>query len=127
MLEQVREELKQVMDVIATASAGPLLFHCVAGKDRTGVIAALLLAVADVVPEAIAYDYAASTENLRDAYLKRYSDAEPAAIIDAVQCPEAGVHHMLAYLEKFGGAQAYLEEIGMSPEHIARLRARLRD
>ena len=127
MLEQVREELKQVLDVIATASPGPLLFHCVAGKDRTGVIAALLLAVADVVPEAIAYDYAASTDQLRDAYLQRYADAEPAAIIDAVQCPEAGVHNMLAYLEKFGGARAYLEEIGLTPDHIARLRARLRD
>jgi hypothetical protein len=79
------------------------------------------------VPEAIAYDYAASTGNLRDAYLERYSSAEPAAIIDAIQCPEAGVHNMLAYLEKFGGARAYLEEIGMSPDHIARLRARLRD
>ena len=43
-LEQVREELKQVLEVIATASPGPLLFHCVAGKDRTGVIAALMLA-----------------------------------------------------------------------------------
>jgi protein-tyrosine phosphatase len=127
MLEQVREELKQVLDVIATASPGPLLFHCVAGKDRTGVIAALMLAVADVVPEAIAYDYAASTENLREAYLQRYASAEPAAIIDAIQCPEAGVHNMLAYLEKFGGARAYLEEIGVPPEHISRLRARLRD
>jgi protein-tyrosine phosphatase len=127
MLEQVREELKEVLEVIATASPGPLLFHCVAGKDRTGVIAALMLAVADVVPEAIAYDYAASTENLRDAYLKRYADADPAAIIDAVQCPEAGVHNMLAYLEKLGGAHAYLEEIGLSQEHIAGLRARLRD
>jgi protein-tyrosine phosphatase len=127
MLEQVREELKEVLEVIATASPGPLLFHCVAGKDRTGVIAALMLAVADVVPEAIAYDYAASTENLRDAYLERYADAEPAAIIDAVQCPEAGVHNMLAYLEKFGGARAYLEEIGLSQENISRLRARLRD
>jgi protein-tyrosine phosphatase len=128
MLEQVREELKEVLEIIATASPGPLLFHCVAGKDRTGVIAALMLALAGVVPEAIAYDYAASTENLREAYLQRYADAaEPALIIDAVQCPEAGVHNMLAYLEKFGGAQAYLEEIGLSGEHIARLRARLRE
>jgi protein-tyrosine phosphatase len=127
MLEQVRAELKQVLEVIATASPGPLLFHCMAGKDRTGLIAALMLAVADVVPAAIAYDYAASTENLREPYLKRYADSEPAAIIDAVQCPEQGVHNMLAYLEKIGGARAYLEEIGLSPEHIARLRARLRD
>ncbi len=127
MLEQVRVELKQVLEVIATASPGPLLFHCLAGKDRTGLIAALMLALADVVPEAIAYDYAASTGNLRDAYLRRYPEFEPAEVIDAVQCPEQGIHNMLEYLEHHGGAHAYLTEIGMSREHIAHLRARLRD
>jgi protein-tyrosine phosphatase len=127
MLEGVRAELAKVLRVIATATPGPLLFHCVAGKDRTGLIAALLLAVADVKPDAIAYDYAASTENLREAYLRRYADAKPEAIIDAVQCPEEGVHNMLAYLAKFGGARAYLEEIGLLPEEITALRSRLRE
>ena len=34
---------------------------------------------------------------------------------------------MLAYLDEFGGARAYLEAIGVRREHIALLRARLRD
>lgn len=127
MLEKVREELKQVLAVMAGASSGPLLFHCMAGKDRTGVIAALMLALADVVPEAIAYDYTVSTENLLEPYLQRYPDFEPAEVIDAVQCPEAGIHNMLAYLGQFGGTQAYLAEIGVPREQIERLRARLRD
>lgn len=127
MLEKVREELKEVLSVMATASSGPLLFHCTAGKDRTGVIAALMLALANVVPEAIAYDYAVSTENLREPYLQRYTDFDPADVIDAVQCPEAGIHNMLAYLHKFGGARPYLEEIGVPRQHIERLRDRLRD
>ena len=127
MLEHLRAELSHVLQIVATASDGPLLFHCVAGKDRTGVLAALLLALADVVPEAIAYDYAASFENLCDAYLERYADGDPAAIIEALQCPEQGVHNMLAYLENFGGARGYLEAIGMQRAHIERLRARLRD
>ncbi len=127
MVEHLRAEIRQVLEIIATASSGPLLFHCVAGKDRTGVIAALLLALADVMPEAIAYDYAASFENLRDAYLERYADADEEALIEALQCPEEGIHNMLAYLEGLGGAQAYLEAIGMQREHITRLRARLRE
>jgi protein-tyrosine phosphatase len=126
MLEQVPAELKQVLEVMATASPGPLLFHCMAGKDRTGLIAALMLALADAIPEAIAHDYTASTENLREPYLLRYADADPAAIIDAVQCPAQSVHNMLTYLERAGGARAYLTQIGMSDEHIASLRARLR-
>ena len=127
MLQHLRDELRQVLEIVATASEGPVLFHCVAGKDRTGVVAALLLALADVVPEAIAYDYGESFDNLREGYLLRYADAEPAAIIDALQCPAQGVHNMLAYLEELGGARAYLEAIGMRLEHIERLRARLRD
>lgn len=127
VLEHVREELKEVLRFIAASSPGPLLFHCVAGKDRTGIVAAMMLTLADVEPDAIAYDYAASTLNLQEAYIKRYSSADPAAIIEAVRCPEVGVHNMLAYLEKLGGAVAYLESIGLTPAEIAKLRARLRD
>lgn len=126
VLEHTRVELKEVLQVIASASPGPVLFHCVAGKDRTGIVAALLLALADVVPDAIAYDYAASTEHLRDAYLERYANLEPAEIIEAVRCPEEGVHNMLEYLARFGGVRGYLEEIGLPSQDIARLRARLR-
>lgn len=127
VLDHTREELKAVLQVIASASPGPVLFHCVAGKDRTGIVAALLLAIADVVPEAIAYDYAASTEQLRDAYLQRYASSDPAEIIEAVRCPEQGVHNMLEYLARFGGVRGYLEDIGFASADVARLRARLRN
>jgi protein-tyrosine phosphatase len=126
VLEQVRAELRQVLGVIAAAAPGALLFHCVAGKDRTGLIAALLLALADVVPEAIARDYAASTDSLREGYLTRYAAVEPARILAALHCPEEGAHNMLKFLAHAGGVRAYLREIGLSGEEIARLRARLR-
>ena len=127
VLEHVRAELRQVLGFIAAAGPEPLLFHCVAGKDRTGLIAALLLALADVLPDAIARDYAMSAQNLRDIYLRRYADAEPARILEALRCPEEGAHNMLKFLEAAGGVRAYLAQIGLAPEQIARLRARLRD
>jgi protein-tyrosine phosphatase len=127
VLEHVQPQLKMALAAIAAAGPGPLLFHCVAGKDRTGVIAALLLALADVVPDAIASDYAASTGNLQDAYLRRYRDGDPAAIIEAVRCPEEAVYNMLDYLDRAGGTCAYLGGIGLGAGEIARLRARLRD
>lgn len=126
VLQRLRPQLGQALAVIAAAGPGPLLFHCVAGKDRTGVIAALLLTLADVVPEAIAADYAASTGNLRDAYLHRFRDADAAAIIEAVRCPTEAVYNMLAYLDSAGGIRAYLSDIGLSSGEIASLRARLR-
>ena len=126
VLEHMQPQLRQALGVIAAAPAGPLLFHCVAGKDRTGLIAALLLTLADAVPEAIAADYAASAECLREAYLARYADGDRAAIIEAVRCPEEGVYNMLAWLEAEGGVGAYLRRIGLSAAEIARLRGRLR-
>ncbi|HEY6515438.1 MAG TPA: tyrosine-protein phosphatase [Steroidobacteraceae bacterium] len=126
VLERVQPRLRQALAAVAAAGPGPLLFHCVAGKDRTGVIAALLLALAQVVPAAIAADYAVSTVNLRDAYLSRYPDGDPTAIIEAVRCPESAVHNMLAYLDRAGGIGAYLGGIGLGAAEIARLRARLR-
>jgi protein-tyrosine phosphatase len=126
VLEHTRPQLKEVLQIIADAAEAPLLFHCVAGKDRTGVIAALLLALADVEPDAIAADYAASTAQLADAYMQRYSDLERAEILEALRCPEEGVHNMLTYLGQYGGAAGYLGAIGLGEATIARLRARLR-
>ncbi len=126
VLEHTRAELQQVLQAISEASSEPLLFHCVAGKDRTGVISALLLTLADVTPEAIAYDYAVSGPNLLDAYVRRYSEVDRMEIEQSVRCPEEGVYNMLDYLEQRGGIRAFLEEIGLLPEEIARLRARLR-
>ena len=127
VLEHLQPRLKEALAAIIAAGPGPLLFHCVAGKDRTGVIAALLLALAGVVPRAIAADYAASTANLRDAYLHRYRDSSRAAIIEVVRCPEAAVYNMLDYLDRAGGPRAYLGRIGLDESGISRLRARLRD
>jgi protein-tyrosine phosphatase len=127
VLEKVRPQLATVLRVIAAAPAGPLLFHCVAGKDRTGIVAALMLTLAEVKPAAIAADYAESTQMLGDAYLQRYKDADPQDVLENVRCPEEGVHNMLAYLERAGGIREYLGKIGLNELEIARLRARLRD
>jgi protein-tyrosine phosphatase len=126
VLDHSRSELKEVLQVIAASSSGPLLFLCVAGKDRTGIIAALLLALADVTPDAIARDYAISTERLREAYLQRYAHEAPEEVIENVRCPEEGVYNMLEYLDRIGGIRAYLKKIGLDDTVTGRLRAKLR-
>jgi protein-tyrosine phosphatase len=127
VLTHVAAELREVLLAIAESTPGPLLFHCVAGKDRTGVIAALLLALADVTPEAVAYDYAVSAEHLREAYLTRYANRDRAEILEALRGPPEGAHRMLDYLESRGGIRNFLRRIGLSEPHIVQLRARLRD
>ena len=77
-------------------------------------------------PAAIAEDYAVSTQNLRDEYLKRYAHTDPARILEALRCPEEGAHNMLKFLENAGGVRVYLREIGLSDAQIRALRIRLR-
>lgn len=126
VLERGQPQLTAVLRVIAAAAPGPLLFHCVAGKDRTGLLSALLLSIADVEPAAIAADYARSTAMLSTPYLKRYPDADPAELLEALRCPPEGVYNMLAWLGQRGGTCAWLQSVGLTAAEIDALRARLR-
>ena len=62
------EEIRQALEVIAAEDSGPLVFHCASGKDRTGLLAALLLILLGVSEEDAAADFALTelaTERLR--------------------------------------------------------------
>jgi protein tyrosine/serine phosphatase len=131
-LEDRPAEVVSALRAIA-ASPGPALVHCAAGKDRTGVIVALALAVAGAEPSAISADYAASADRI-DAILTRlrsmaaYSaGVQIASALD--QTPQAST--MDAFLGALGtghgGAAGWLAEQGFGADEAAGLRARLRD
>ena len=61
-MERFPERLDQVLDAIERARPGGVLFHCVGGRDRTGLIAIAALTVAGVPPEVIADDYARAAD-----------------------------------------------------------------
>jgi protein-tyrosine phosphatase len=61
-LERFPHRMEQVLDAIEAARPGGVLFHCAGGRDRTGLVAIVLLAIAGVTPEAIADDYARAAE-----------------------------------------------------------------
>jgi hypothetical protein len=60
-LRTMPERTVAVLHAFATAPPGGVLFHCAAGRDRTGLIAAILLTIAGVESEAIVADYMLST------------------------------------------------------------------
>ena len=57
-MDRFPEQIERVLDAIEQAPPGGVLFHCVGGRDRTGLIAIAALTVAGVAPEVIADDYA---------------------------------------------------------------------
>jgi protein tyrosine/serine phosphatase len=134
MLDRFRHGVAEAMAAIARAPDGAVVIHCAAGKDRTGLISALLLGLVDVPAETIAADYAITAELLRpreEAWLAACPPEERAerqAMI-ARYAPTAEV--MLAVLaglsERYGGVESYLAEAGVSRADLERLRERLLD
>jgi protein-tyrosine phosphatase len=61
-IERFPGRIEEVLDAIEDAPPGGVLFHCVGGRDRTGLIAIAALRVAGVAPEVIADDYALAAE-----------------------------------------------------------------
>ena len=128
MLNTRQSAFREIFTSIARAEGG-LVFHCFAGKDRTGLVAAMVLALADVPPDEIAADFGETDLQLADAYEKWISEA-PAdkrdEMRDELRCPPERILGVLDYLEtKWGGVASYLEASGMDSADIDRLRTRL--
>ena len=111
------------------AAQGAILFHCFAGKDRTGIVAAMLLALAGVSPEDIAVDYAETDVQLATQYEIWINEAEPErrdSFRAELQCPPERILGVLDHIQrKWGGVEGYLESAGVAPAMIDALGARL--
>jgi protein-tyrosine phosphatase len=117
----------RVLRLIAEAGNAPLVFHCAAGKDRTGVVAALTLALLGVPDATIADDYAL-TQRSEDRYNAWRSANDPAYVRPtAPSAAPAGA--MLLFLTelraRYGSIPAYAARTGLTPTHIDALRAHL--
>lgn len=133
MLDTSQPQFRVLFDTLLLPDSLPLLVHCTAGKDRTGMVIALLLALANVPAATIAADYAISTEYLRPIFghlREQIEQASPGADMSGfdkllVSEPEMMLE-TLAYLEnKYGGARQYLSDLGFSEAQLDTLRDRL--
>jgi protein-tyrosine phosphatase len=110
----------------------PAVFHCTAGKDRTGLAAALLLEVLGVDRENILDDYeltnvtrsAARIEELRPDFEAAGIDIE--VVRPYLSAPREALDETLDWLgEEYGGAEGYLAQHGVADETFALLRTEL--
>jgi protein-tyrosine phosphatase len=126
------ENVLAALRSLAHGGPGAAVVHCAAGKDRTGVVVALSLAVAGVEPAAIIADYAQTAEVI-DALVAKLA-ASPTYAEDmtsrdvASHTPRAAsMRRVLELLdERWGGPIGWLEANGFGADERAALRARLR-
>lgn len=131
MLDRFGRRVATVVRTIAEAADGGVVIHCAAGKDRTGLIVALLLATLGVAPERIAEDYALTAEALRtrdERYLAEGPGdrAEREHAIRHVRARPEVMAEVLAGLDRLhGGAEPYLLAAGVRSAHLDRIRDRM--
>jgi hypothetical protein len=133
MLRLAGERVAGALRVLARPKATPALFHCAAGKDRTGVLAALLLEIAGVEPNEIVADYELTNARLarvdaRLAALPSYR-ASLEGTADDVGRTRCRPEVMAAFLEQvgrtWGGAAAWAGSAGLSDDELLAVRALL--
>lgn len=130
MLERFQSNIGEIMTAVANAPPGAVVFHCHSGKDRTGLIAALVLKLADVPDADIAADYALSDNYLSALYsemLAKKTDPEARARLaeQLTSKPEAILGALLHLEARYGGTESYLEACGLNQETQRKLRERL--
>lgn len=130
-LVQRQPALAQVLQIIADAPAGAVLFHCTAGKDRTGIVAALLLGIAGVDAAFIVEDYALTAGLIAPIVADITAGAvargaDPASFGRLLASDPSTMAATLAFIEtEFGSIAAYVEQIGLDQAAVERLRNRL--
>ena len=121
IIEAAKTQIKEVFKIFLDHLDDTILFHCSQGKDRTGIIAALLLDLAGCFEYDIVKNYSETATHISEMmpYLealvedenKQYLSSHPNHMIE-----------LLGYIyEKYGSARGYLLDIGLSEDQIDQL------
>lgn len=123
-----QDAIVDALGVIADKDAAPVVVHCMAGKDRTGVVCAVTLALLGVADIDIAEDYALS-EAATARMTKWLVEADPAFVPLPDQFLAAPAGAMSLFLRdlraQFGSVEEYMLDGGFTPAQLSALRAHL--
>ena len=134
LLNERKDVISETLVTLANSKGHTAVYHCAAGTDRTGIISALLLGLADVPDETIIDDYAFSSHGLRDKLL---AEGIPQSLADEdftleeppeILAPPSAMERTLQHLrDKYGGIEPYVRHIGLTDVQITDIRNKLRE
>jgi protein-tyrosine phosphatase len=131
-LERFGASFARAVAAVGDAPDGGVLIHCVAGKDRTGLVSALLLRLAEVPIAEVASDYALSAERLLTWSTPWIEEAQSEEVrlrrVRISQTPASAMSAVLEELEsRYGSVRGYLCASGMEEFKVERIRKRLQE
>ncbi|HAP75776.1 MAG TPA: protein-tyrosine-phosphatase [Acidimicrobiaceae bacterium] len=132
MLRTAGERFAMALDHLAQPGHLPAVFHCAAGKDRTGVLALLVLGALGVRHEYIVADYALSADGMER--MREWARRESPERLDRMaenplvfsEALPASMHGVIdAIVQRHGSLRDYVLHLGVPAESLARLEAEL--
>lgn len=129
IIERSQDKIARVFKIMAAAPEGVVLFNCTVGKDRTGIIAFLLLMLAGADKYDCIANYVPSGTHLRrwkgirDLYEDPSITPNSLAQLESVYSTGEFLYHLIQ--DEFGGVQNYLQKTGVTPDELESVRRRL--
>ena len=121
-LVEYKEMLYKIFHFILDNIDGCLLFHCQAGKDRTGVLAMILMGLAGVSKEDIVANYEVTHTYLKENVKLRLEDGLEELEFSKPQWIEKAYDHII---EHYGSFKVYLMAVGLTKKEIKKIRRKL--
>lgn len=117
--------LRRCFAAIAKAPAGCVLFHCAVGKDRTGILALLLMALAGCDKWDCVGNYVQTRTNLmrHEWFVSAWNYPSPTQVLN--DSPAHAMEHAWGVVEGHGGARAFLLSCGVTEDQIVAARDRI--
>ncbi len=124
MLVSSKPAIKRIFEFIAGQKPGCVLYHCAGGKDRTGVLSALLLGVAGVGDADILANYSVTYTYLRQnkEMMKLSGTYPPSVMYSLVEYMEPALEMIRA---QHGGFENYLLSTGLSAKTVDEVKQRM--
>ncbi|WP_412541928.1 tyrosine-protein phosphatase [Longispora sp. K20-0274] len=124
--EEGAAQIAACLTVLASPDAGPVVFHCAGGKDRTGVLAALVLALLGASDAAIVADYARTADTVHLVTARLAAGYGHGHFPPFSACPGEAMDRFLTGLRvRHGSVDRYVASIGVPASTVAALRTHL--
>jgi protein-tyrosine phosphatase len=117
-----KEAIREIFKIFLNSRSG-IIYNCASGKDRTGVLTALLMLTLGVSKNDIAHEYAVTTEYLADTIRYNFKLDKDYIIKDFFPAYEEIMLEVIELIDiKYGGITKYLNDIGITNEEIEKLK-----
>jgi len=130
MLDSRQSAVRDILSSLAEQEGRTAMYHCAGGKDRTGIVSALLLGLAGVSHQTIAEDYGLTARYLiaRPWEENSASGVRPETYTwqdyQSEFCPPEGMLRVLEHLDsRYGGIEGYVRTVGIADAQIDAIRA----